>query len=381
MPAASSPPRSETVVAAAVLATVSSVLPGFLTGGLAVQISEEFDVSESIYGWALGSFFLAATFGSVTLGRIAQRVPVRIMISVLVLISATSQLVIAAFANSFALFIGCLAVCGFVNAGNQTAVNLLLGQAKLSRLGLAVAVKQSGMPGASMLAGLAVPAVALTVGWRWAYAIAAVFAMMAAVGVRRLPTTTVSQQTSRVVSTRHELVLAAVAGALLAFAAGALNSWTVTSGVDAGLSEGVAGLMLSVGAGSGIALRLAWGFHLDEMLHRPFAVAAATVAVGALGMLLLGFRSPPAHVIATLLAFGGGWIWPVFTNFGIVRRNPDAAGAATGVTQMGVYGGVFSAPLITGWLIETQGYGVMWTVVAALAIAGATVAWRVAEAF
>jgi len=379
--AASSPPRPETVVAVAVLATVSSVLPGFLTGGLAVQVSAEFDVAESIYGWALGSFFLAATIGSVTLGRVAQRVPVRAMISVLVLISAMSQLVIAAFANSFALFIACLAVCGFVNAGNQTAVNLLLGQAKLSRLGLAVAAKQSGMPGASMLAGLAVPAVALTVGWRWAYAIAAVFAAMAAAGVWRLPATTISKRASRVVSTRRELVLAAVAGALLAFAAGALNSWTVTSGVDAGLSEGAAGLMLSVGAGSGIALRLAWGFHLDEMVHRPFAVAAATVAVGALGMLLLGFRSPPTHVIATLLAFGGGWIWPVFTNFGIVRRNPDAAGAATGITQMGVYGGVFSAPLITGWLIETQGYGVMWTIVAAIALVGATVAWRVAEAF
>lgn len=374
-------PAASTVVGAAVLATVSSVLPGFLTGGLAVQISEEFDVTESVYGWGLGSFFLAGAVGSATLGRLAQRVPVRIMISVLVVVSATSQLMIATVAQSFAVFIACLAVCGFVNAGNQTAVNLLLGQAKLSRLGLAVAVKQSGMPGASMLAGLAVPAVALTVGWRWAYVIAAAFALVAVLGVWRLPPTEVPERVSRVVSPRRDLVLASITGALLAFAAGALNSWIVTSGVDAGLGEGAAGLMLSVGAGAGIALRLGWGFRLDEMAHRPFAVAATTVAIGAVGMLLLGIRSSWTHVFATLLAFGGGWIWPVFTNFGIVRKNPDAAGAATGVTQMGVYLGVFSAPLITGWLIEAHGYGVMWSVVAMFAFAGSLVAWRVAEAF
>ena len=82
-----------------------------------------------------------------------------------------------------------------------------------------------------------------------------------------------------------------------------------------------------------------------------------------------------------LLSFGCGWIWPVFTNYGIVRANPRAAGSATGITQMGVYVGVFVGPLVTGWLIEHSGYPVMWLAVAASSVAGAAVSIRIADRF
>ena len=84
---------------------------------------------------------------------------------------------------------------------------------------------------------------------------------------------------------------------------------------------------------------------------------------------------------ATILAFGAGWVWPVFTNFGIVRANAAAAATATGITQMGVYIGVFAAPLVTGWLIELSGYGAMWLVVGVTMAVGAVLASRVADEF
>ena len=58
-----------------------------------------------------------------------------------------------------------------------------------------------------------------------------------------------------------------------------------------------------------------------------------------------------------------------------------AAGAATGTTQMGVYVGVFSAPLLTGPIIESAGYTAMWLVVAATVAAGALTSMVIADQF
>ena len=117
------------------------------------------------------------------------------------------------------------------------------------------------------------------------------------------------------------------------------------------------------------------------MRQPPFRVAGLTALVGAAGMVILSVRTPGVHMAATVVAFAGGWVWPVFTNFGVVRTNAAAAGAATGVTQMGVYIGVFLAPLVTGLLIEHSGYRLMWIVVAAVAVVGSMLAILIADEF
>ncbi len=139
--------------------------------------------------------------------------------------------------------------------------------------------------------------------------------------------------------------------------------------------------MLSLGAASGISLRLVAGVRLDTMSARPFTIAGVTVLVGAIGMAALGFRAATIHVVATIVAFAGGWIWPVFTNFGIVRTNAKTAGSSTGITQMGVYVGVFAAPLVTGEMIERFGYPTMWSVVGVVTIAGGLLTMRIAGDF
>ena len=404
------------------VATVATVYPGFLIGALAVQVSNEFSVSESLYGWGLGGFFLAATAGSVVLGRLVQRIGPRRQILGGLAVTAAMSLFIAGLAAGWWQVVGALAVCGVVNAGNQTAVNLALTRAEIPRLGLAIALKQSGMPTASMLSGFMVPALALTVGWRWAYVLGASLAVIGIVLVARVveesrpagvvDTSAESADSAPLppvppapvqppipslapavgslsflpsartpVSTKQELLMAAVAGGCLSFAAGALNAWIVSSGVDAGLGEGSAGLMLSLGAATGITLRVVAGTRLDRMRHAPFKVAGLMVLFGAAGVALLTVRSPMVHVAATVIAFAGGWVWPVFTNYGIVRANRAAAGAATGITQMGVYVGVFAAPLTTGWLIEGYGYPTMWLAVAAMIVVGSIFALSLRHRF
>ncbi len=366
------------------MATVSTVLPGFLIGTMYVQVSAEMDVSEAAYGWGLGSFFGAAMVGSIMLGRLAQRIGPLNQMTMALVVSIAVQLALAATARSFGAVIGFLVVAGLANAANQTSVNLALAQAQLPRLGLAVSIKQSGLPSATLLAGFAVPSLAITVGWRWAYVAGAGIALMSLALVRAAVGSSVSRAASRdsaPESSTLDLFLAAAVGAFLAFSAGSLNAWGVGSGVDAGLGPGTAGLFLSVGAATGITLRLMGGWLSDTMRAAPFRVGGLSALVGSAGMAALALRSPAVHVAAMLLSFGGGWIWPVFTNYGIVRANPRAAGTATGITQMGVYVGVFVGPLVTGWLIEYSGYPAMWLAVAASSVAGGTLSIRIADRF
>ncbi|MDE0657075.1 MAG: MFS transporter [Acidimicrobiaceae bacterium] len=376
--------RPSLVINAAVMATVSTVLPGFLIGAMSVQVSAEMGVSEGVYGWGLGSFFGAAMVGSIMLGRLAQRIGPLNQMTLALGVSVAVQLALAASARSFLAVIGFLVLAGLANAANQTSVNLALAQAQLPRLGLAVSIKQSGLPTATLLAGFAVPSLALTVGWRWAYVAGAVFALMSLVLVRTAVGSSVFRAPARVAepeSSSRDLFLGAVVGAFLAFSAGSLVAWGVGSGVDAGLGPGAAGLFLSVGAATGITMRVVSGWLSDTMRVKPFRVGGITALVGSIGMAGLALRSPATHVAAMLLSFGCGWIWPVFTNYGIVRTNPRAAGSATGITQMGVYVGVFVGPLVTGWLIEHSGYQAMWLAVAASSVAGAAVSIRIADRF
>ncbi|MFT7647010.1 MAG: MFS family permease [Candidatus Poriferisodalaceae bacterium] len=373
------------LVVAMMAVTISSVYPGFLIGALSVQVSAEFDVSESVYGWGLGGFFLAATLGSVPLGRLAQHIGPRNQMSGLLLVGGLMQLLISTVASSFAAVVALLVVCGFVNAGTQTAVNLALGRAQLPRLGLAIALKQSGMPAASMISGFAVPALALTVGWRWGYVVAAAMSLVTAAVVFVVvePWDASARPAVRLqpVSDRRTLRLTALGGGMMSFGAGSLNAWLVSSGVDAGLADGTAGLMLGLGAASGIALRLVSGALIDNMTQRPFRVGGATALIGAIAMGLLAVRSSNLHMVATIGGFAGGWIWPVFTNYGVIRANGAASGAATGTTQMGIYVGVFSAPLITGQIIEAAGYTAMWPVVACMVAIGAVITMSIADRF
>jgi predicted MFS family arabinose efflux permease len=74
-------------------------------------------------------------------------------------------------------------------------------------------------------------------------------------------------------------------------------------------------------------------------------------------------------------------VWPVFTNFGVVRANLESAAAATGISQTGVYIGVFLGPLLTGWMIEWSGYSAMWLVTAAAMLVGAAITFAMSREF
>lgn len=384
------PSGANGVMLASVLTTVSSVYPAFLAGALGPELRSSIGLTEGFFGLVIGAFFAGSAVGSIGLGRLGERLGARRMLTLSLLTTATVTALVAGLVRSGGALLVAFAVAGFANSGSQTAANKLLSQSiNPQKLGFAMAVKQSGMPGATLLGGLAVPAIALTVGWPYAYAAASCLALTALVVVLRFApedgpakAAGAGQAVTAVPMTpRFALIAAAVAAGFSAAAAGTLGSWLTSSATDAGWSSGSAGVLLAVGSVSGIATRLVLGWRADRSDSLPLRTAAIFLAFGALGALLLAPRIEWTHALAVVVAFGAGWSWPALFNFAVVRSNPAAPAQATGITQTGVYIGVFTGPIVMGQVVERASYAAGWTLVAMSMLIGAAIMFAVAPKF
>jgi MFS family permease len=266
-----------------------------------------------------------------------------------------------------------LAVAGAANALCQPAANLLIARAlPPERQGIAFAVKQAAIPMSTLLSGAAVPAVALTVGWRWAFVGAAALCFTSGALVRADPTAEVAVPSNgeREVPLRIMALLSIGIG-FGAAAAGTLGSFLVSAAVDAGLAEASAGWVLTAGSLAGIAVRLAAGVRADRRTGGHLRVVAAMLAAGAVAFAVLSTTEPAAYVVAGPLAFCTAWAWPGLFNLAVVRANPRRPAAATGITQTGTYIGAVSGPLLFGVLAQTTSYRLAWLVAAGFAVLAA----------
>jgi MFS family permease len=356
------------VMTGAVLATVAAILPTFLAGAVAVQAGEDLGFGASGLGLLVAGPFLVAAVTSAMLGRTAERLGAGRTLRISSLAAAVVSLALASVPSFGLLALG-LGCAGAVNALTQPAANLLVARGvPATRQGWAFGLKQSAMPGATMLAGLAVPTLALPFSWRWAYVAAAAIAVAAAVAVPVAPANGSLRASLRsTASPRPDIplrpmVVLAIAVGLGAAAAGALAAFIVSAAVDAGIAESAAGYLLTVGSGLGIAIRLFTGGRADRRDGGHLRVVALMLLGGAAAFVAYALGGRAALILATPAAFGFGWAWPGLFNFSIVRNNPSAPAAATGITQTGTYVGAMSGPLVFGWIAEHGSYAAAWSV-------------------
>ena len=159
---------------------VATVLPGFLTAALAPRIRGDFDFGDSTLGVTVALFYVVSALSSTPCGRLVDRIGgVRGMRLAAALVVACA-LTVALFAQSAAGLVGLLVLGGVANGMGGPAVSALLKrEVSERRQGLAFGVQQSGASIGSLLAGLALPLVAIPFGWRWGFVAAAVLAVAA----------------------------------------------------------------------------------------------------------------------------------------------------------------------------------------------------------
>ena len=344
----------------------------FLVGATFLQLELDIALTTTGLGAATALFFLAASIASAPLGRVVERIGWRASMRINSVASAMILVGIALLAKS-ALSLSLLLVAGGAVYGlaNPSANKALAELVQPERRGLIFGLKHSGIPTSTLLAGLAVPTLALTIGWRFAFAFAAlllpVILLLLAKDNDHPIDLTKDENSIRTVApmSTPQLAALAAAAALATWAAVSLSTFLISAAVEASLSEAEAGLLLFAGSLASIITRVVAGRITDRRRSRGFVGLAVLMGAGSLVFVALSGAVGNWFVGLVLLAFATGWGWPGLMTFTVVNANIGTPAASSAITQAGVFLGAGVGPLVLGWLIDNVSRTASWTTVAA----------------
>jgi predicted MFS family arabinose efflux permease len=372
-------------VTPALVATIVAMLPTFLTAALVVQIGIDTGLTLAGLGVIISLFFGMAALVSPTAGHLSERVGWANGLRISTLLSALAMGTIGWFGSSVAVIGVSLGLAGVSSALTQTAANLTIARCVVpGRHGWVLGIKHACVPAAMFLAGLAVPTLALTVGWRWAFRVAAVLAVVTAAAIprREQPSTltprpkSVDAAAGKPTTPMHLLVVLAVAVGLGIGALDPLGSFFVSYSVSIGVEEQVAGVLLAIGGLCGIIARLVAGHLIDRMAQADFTAIASMMAAGALGIVILNLGGYIGLLIGGFIGFTAGWGWSGLFTFAVVKDNPEAPAAAWGVAQTGKFIGAAVGPLVFGIVADRVSFdAAFWMATVALLTAAGLIVY------
>lgn len=369
---------------AAILMVTVGALPAFLTAAVFPRMGSEFGFGPAGLGVLSGVFFLAAAVSSTTAGRIVQRVGWRRAVLVEAFGAGVVLLLVGTVVRATSTLALLLALAGVVYALANPAANQVL--ADRGARALVFGAKHAGIPVATMLAGLAVPAVVAPWGWRAAFLAGLVLVPIVPLLARLVAPRPVSVEepddrgAGGVALPSRRLVLLAVGAAAATLAAPALGGYTVAAAVDAGFTEASAGLLLFAGSVASITARLAVGSITDRRRSSGFVEATVLIGAGAMAFALLAVSRRPWLAAVVVAAFATGWAWPGSMTFIVVNARRSTAAASTAVTQAGVFVGAGAGPVLIGALIARWGFPAAWSVVAGALVVAAGIVGIVGRA-
>jgi MFS family permease len=356
---------------------VVSTQPVFLLGAAFLSVGEEFGFGTTGLGVLTAAFFLTASAASAPLGKVVQRIGWRRAMRLNAAVSGVLLVAIAVAAHRLWVLGGLVVLTGFVyGLANPAANQALADHVDPRRRALMFGMKHAGIPASTLVAGLAIPVVVVTVGWRFAYGLAAVLAVLIWVAVPSSADdedlVSMQEDPRRYVAplTSGLLVGLALGAALATWAAIALSTYLVAAAVDRGLTEVQAGWLLFAGSATSIAGRVVAGQVTDRIASKGFVPIAGLVAVGAGVFALLVVAEGALFAGLVLVAFATGWGWPGLMTYTVVNANAGTAAASSGITQAGIFLGAGVGPVVLGLVAEQHSFETVWLLVA-LALSGA----------
>jgi MFS family permease len=341
---------------------VVCLLPMFLVGSTAPLIGADLGLGPVGLGLAVALYRAAGAMSSPLLGRRVDRIGSTTSIRMAAVVAALASLGIAVTARTTPVLVGWLMLAGCSVALAQPAANrLLAGGIRAGGLGTAFGIKQSAPPLASTLAGVSVPLIAATVGWRWGFVAAAALAAVLAASLRPMSVRNrlrpVAPATARVAD-RPTIVVLAVAFGLGTSVSSAITTFFVVATVGRGTSGAAAATMLALAGLAAIAVRVLAGVVSDRVPGNHLRGCAWLVAIGAIGVgFLAGAQSVPLQAAAVTLALAGTWGFNGVFWYALIRAFPDSPGAITGAVSPGAMLGSTIGPLAFGLAADAVGYG------------------------
>jgi predicted MFS family arabinose efflux permease len=332
-------------------------------------VKTDLGVSTAVAGLAVSSLLFGKMLGSYLGGSVADRLGER---EVLVGGGAISALVIAiGLATPSEVLFPLLALAGFAAAAATPAGGrLILSAFPRDKRGLALGIRQTGVPIAGLIVALLLPPIARAAGWRWALATAALMMALSIIPLYRTSvprTVTVYRPRFWSLARDQRLRSLTLWGALIVSGQFALIAYLAPDiHQTRGMSLASAGLLVAVAQVAGLAGRIGWGVLSDRSSAGRERLLFVLTLLGWISAALLfaAPRSLPffALVLIILLAgfaligFQGLWITLVAESAG-----PGEAGAATGFATTFSLAAVALTPPGYGLVADVFGtYRAVW---------------------
>lgn len=347
-------------------ATVVCALPVYLLGALAVQVTQEFEFGLTQLGIAVALFRATGAVVAGLTGYLADRLGATRSLRIAIVLAALSSIGVSGLANSYVSLVAWLMLGAIGKSLCQPAANrLLVNNVREGRRGIAFGVKQSAAPASTMIGGLSVPLIALTVGWRWAYVMVAVLSAIVLIAIGRRPSSSGgAARKARPAAGRlrdpRTIVTLALAFGLGTAASSTVPTFYVDAAVRAGTTEQIAGTFLAAASIAAMITRIVTGFAADRIVRGHTILCAGLLAFGALGLLALAADSPGLMTVGAIVALAGTWGFNAVFWFTLMQAYPDAPGKITGAVSPGGLAGGVVGPILMGALAERFGYPAGW---------------------
>jgi sugar phosphate permease len=352
---------------------------------LAPELRAHFHLTLGQVGVVLAAVSIGMTPTLLLWGLLADRVGERIVLATGLAVSA-GALAAAAFAHSYGMLVLLLAVSGAFGA----SVNAASGRAVMawfprSERGLALGIRQANVPIGGLVAALALPPVADSVGIRWALLVlaagCATGALAGAVFLRDPPT-------------HEEMILSrplrdpaawriSWGSGLLLVGQTATMSFTVLFLHSArGLSTASAAFVLAASQLLGAAFRIGAGHWSDRLGARIIPMRRLALGVSVTLALVAVLASAPTWLLVPALVVAGGfglsWNGLSFTAAAEIAGT-RSSGAAIGLQQTVLGLGGIVAPIAFAALVDGVSWRVAFLAAAVFPLAGWLVLRPLAE--
>jgi MFS family permease len=346
-----------------------------LTGFIKVDLG----VSAAVAGVIVSCFTFGRIFGSYGAGVAADRLGERRVLVAGGL--AAGGLVALACAAPLPGLVLLLVAAGAASAASTPAGGrLVLVSFPRDRRGLALGVRQTGIPIGGLVAAALLPWIAHLTSWRWSLAVAGVIAALSVIPLvvsglgarRRRERRRVAGPVGPSPARDRNIRLITLWGCLLVSGQYALIAFLALDlRQSAGLTLAAASLLVAVAQASGMVGRIAWGAWSDRTLahgRKPLLLVLTAVALAGVLLLLAAPRSAPVGVLVVvaaiagvgLIGFQGLWVVMVTEMAG-----PDRAGTATGFGVTFISTAIALSPPLYGLVADAAGsYRAIWVALA-----------------
>jgi MFS family permease len=340
-------------------------------------IKNDLEVSAGVAGLIVACFPLGRVLGSYGAGVAADRLGERRVLlfgglscGVLSWSAAASPVVLLA-----ALFV----VAGALSAAATPAGGrMVLSAFPPRRHGLALGVRQTGIPLGGLIATATLPSLAHVAGWRWALVAAGAITAVFVLPLLRVDLERGTGARSRGPSPGRDrdVRLLTLWGSLVVVGQYALLAFLALDVHDAtGRSLASASVLVVVAQITGILGRLGWGAlsdHGDKPRRKPMLLVLTSAGLVAALLLVAVPRTAPFGVLmavaalagASLVGFQGLWV----TMLAEISP-PDRVGATTGFAITFTVTSVTLTPPVLGAVADAAGtYRAVWVVLSALLV-------------